>query len=164
MPRSVTPEYRHRPKRVHFLGLRQISHMQAKLYAISTTGQRLPLWLTALVEHWIEEDGPAVAEDTDFGFLLIHQFGRHVHYLMPCMWRDGHELWQALWFHHGEMAGFQPFDPAYTLPAGTARRTFSIWEMAVVAHETRCWGRYLSSARDEAARSHWAEDHLTGMA
>src|SRR3546814_8473676 len=91
--------------------------------------------------------------------------------LVPCktlfrslvsVWRGSNELWEAVWYQHGDMPAFAPFDSAYPPDAGAPRPTFCVWELGIVAHESAAWARSLASPRDDAARSRWVDDVFEG--
>ncbi len=64
-----------------------------------------------------------------------------------------------------EVAYYKPVGQPdrYTLiPAETSQRgTYCVWELAAVWHERHAWVRFLSSARDHAAKLAYIQDRFS---
>ena len=77
-------------------------------------------------------------------------------FMIVCVWRQRDEMWSGIYFKDQE--GFQP----YVYKPGPLRATGAVTELDAVAHERRGWSRYLTSARDTAAKRAYLDDVCTG--
>ena len=92
----------------------------------------------------------------DIGFVVQHRCGP-VDIFYVCVWRNNNEVWEAL-YHRAHAPG-SAFE---SVPRETLTGTFCVWVIPVVAHEQAAWVRYLTSARDAAARMAYCQDVLNG--
>jgi hypothetical protein len=162
---GVPEAYRHYPKRAVPAGLLETGGAVLKLYHLEKAGEPVPPPLVEVARAWLEALVGDVFETGDLGFAILHRCGADFHFLLPVVWRGANEAWETVAYHHGEMAGFERFDPAYPVISGgeiAPRPTFCVWELAIVAHEALAWSRFLASVRDEAAVAAWQEDVLAG--
>lgn len=162
MSAAVDPAYRHYPKHADYREPVEAAGAVMKLYHLTAADAPVPEDVAALCADWFRnEAGLALAED-DCGFVILHRCGADFYFLLASVWRGSNELWEAVWYRHGDMLAFAPFDMAYPSAAGAARPTFCVWELGIVAHESAAWARYLASPRDAAARSRWRDDIFEG--
>lgn len=92
----------------------------------------------------------------EVGFVVQHRVATmDVFYV--CSWNGNNELWET---HY-----FKPLDSDdYAVGQhGSKFPTFCVWVLAIVQHETGAWSRYLTSARDGAARAAYCADQLDAM-
>jgi len=162
MSAAVDAAYRHYPKQGDFVGLREVHGAEFKLYHLTAPDAPVPDEVARLCDDWFETEAAGVAQPGDCGFVLLHRCGADFYFLLVSVWRGSNELWEAVWYRHGAMPAFAPFDPAYPAATGVVRPTFCVWELGIVAHESTAWGRYLASPRDAAARASWVEDVFEG--
>ena len=87
---------------------------------------------------------------------MLHLDGEG-YFLLVCVWRNTNELWQVLYGR--DDTGFHPYPPK----DGALRPNQNIFELDATAHERRAWSRFLTSARDEAARAAYVADRCTGV-
>jgi hypothetical protein len=162
---GVPEAYRHYPKRAVPRGALQAGGATLKLYHLEKESEPVPPPLAGAAPTWLARQAGQVFEAGDLGFVILHRCGKDFHFLLPVVWRGANEAWETVAYHHGEMANFERFDPAYPAPADSVivpRPTFCVWELAIVAHEALAWGRFLASDRDETALAQWREDMLDG--
>ncbi len=160
---GVPESYRHYPKHAMPRGVLEIGGAALKLYHLEKAGEPVPPPLAQVARAWLEAQAGAAFEPGDLGFVILHRCGADFHFLLPTIWRGANEAWEAVAYHHGDMAGFERFDPAYPVMSGgeiAPRPTFCVWELAIVAHEALAWSRFLATARDEAALAAWRADTL----
>lgn len=162
MSAAVDAAYRHYAKRGDFVGLRNSGDATFKLYHLTAPDAPVPDEVAALCDAWFAAEPDAALDRGDCGFVLLHRCGADFYFLLVSVWRGSNELWEAVWYRHGDMPAFAPFDPAYPDAAGVVRPTFCVWELGIVAHEALAWGRYLSSPRDAAALAAWRADVFSG--
>ncbi|GAA1205404.1 hypothetical protein [Prauserella alba] len=120
-------------RRTDFHGLRDVSGLRLKLYAISADGEPTG---EELLESAVDTAGtilPTAAGDC--GFVIVHR-GEDAVWLLVHWW-DGDILCQRL-LRDGE-SGFVPAEP----------QLFAcVWELHVIDHERRCWAAYVLGAGD----------------
>ncbi|MBJ7500986.1 MAG: hypothetical protein JHC57_14630 [Sphingopyxis sp.] len=162
MSAAVDPDYRHYPKEARYHARVEAAGAKLKLYHLTAADAPVPEDVRALAARWFEEQPAAILQPGDCGFVILHRCGADFHFLLVSVWRGSNELWEAVWYRHGEMPAFSRFDPAYPAEKGVVRPTFCVWELGIVAHESAAWGRYLASPRDDMARSRWLEDIFEG--
>ena len=163
MSAAVDPAYRHYPKYADYRGPVEAGGAAMKLYHLTAADAPVPEDVERLCADWFDRHASATVAAGDCGFVILHRCGADFYFLLASVWRGANELWEAVWYRHGDMPAFAPFDPAYPATAGVVRPTFCVWELGVVAHESGAWGRYLASPRDEEARSCWIEDVFGGV-
>lgn len=161
MSAAVDSAYRHYPKHAEFRALVEAGGAALKLYHLTAADAPVPGNVERLCADWFAERAAASLADGDSGFVILHRCGADFYFLLASVWRGSNELWEAVWYRHGDMAAFAPFEPAYPA-AGVVRPTFCVWELGIVAHESGAWARYLASPRDAAARSRWVDDIFNG--
>lgn len=160
---GVSESYRHYPKRAVPLGGLETGGAVLKLYHLEKPDEPVPPPLAEVATAWLEGQAGRVFEAGDLGFVILHRCGADFHFLLPVVWRGANEAWETVAYHHGDMADFARFDPAYPAPSGEGIApcpTFCVWELAIVAHEALAWSRFLASSRDEAALARWRGDVL----
>jgi len=157
----VPAGYAHYPKQAVPRGLIETTGARFKYYHIERAGEPVPAAVDALAQAALAED-PAFAFAGDHGFCLLHRCGADFYFLLPTVWRGANEAWEAVWYRHGDMPAFAPFDPAYPPASGPPRPAFCVWELGVVAHEALAWSRFLASPRGPADLAHWLEDRFAG--
>src|SRR3546814_7109998 len=84
-------------------------------------------------------------------FVILHRCGADFYFLLVSVWRGSNELWEAVWYQHGDMPAFAPLDSAYLPDAGAPRPTFCVWELGLVPHESAAWARYLARSVDHTS-------------
>ena len=162
MSAAVDPDYRHYPKQAEYRALVEARGAAMKLYHLAAADAPVPVAVGRLCDQWFAERAATVLAEGDCGFAILHRCGTDFYFLLVSVWRGSNELWEAVWYRHGDMPAFAPFDPGYPMAPGVVRPTFCVWELGIVAHESAAWGRYLASPRDAAARSRWVEDVFAG--
>lgn len=162
MSAAIDAAYRHYAKTAGFAGMREAGGAVFKLYHLTAPDTPVPDNIARLCDGWFDGEADTVTEPGDCGFALLHRCGADFYFLLVSVWRGSNELWEAVWYRHGDMPAFVPFDPAYPAAAGAPRPTFCVWELGIVGHEGAAWSRYLSSPRDAAARSRWVADIFEG--
>ena len=162
MSAAVDPAYRHYPKAARYRALVEAGGAALKLYHLTAPDAPVPGDVETLAARWVDEQAPATLAAGDCGFVILHRCGADFYFLLVSVWRGSNELWEAVWYRHGAMPAFAPFDPAYPPSPGVVRPTFCVWELGIVAYESAAWGRYLDSPRDDAARSRWVDDIFEG--
>lgn len=95
----------------------------------------------------------------ELGFAILHRCGGDFHFLLVSSWRNANEMWETVYAKTAKAPDFSLFP----LP-GPHRATFCVWELAAVNHERLAFGRYLFSARDDAAKRAYLEDMYEGGA
>lgn len=162
VPAAVDPGYRHYPKRAEYRALVEAGGAALKLYHLTAADAPVPDAVATLCADWFAGQTAATLAEGDRGFVILHRCGADFYFLLVSVWRGSNELWEAVWYRHGDMPAFAPFDHAYAPAPGAVRPTFCVWELGIVAHESAAWGRYLASPRDEADLSYWVEDVFAG--
>ena len=158
---GVPEDYRHYPKQAVPMAPLEANGASLKFYHLEKPGEPVPPALAGQARDWL--GAHALFEAGDCGFVILHRCGADFHFLLPAVWRGANEAWEAVAYHHGAMAEFARFDPAYPAPGGAdapVRPTFCVWELAIVAHEARSWSRFLASDRGAAALALWRNDML----
>lgn len=156
----VPDSYVHYAKLAVPQGMIAVPGSTLKFYHVARPGEPVPEAVDALARSTLAEE-PAFAFEGDYGFCLLHRCGADFYFLLPTAWRGANEAWEAVWYLHGDMPAFRPFDPAYP-SAPAPRPTFCVWELGVVAHEAAAWSRFLASPRDEPALVQWLQDRFEG--
>ncbi|MGQ0661010.1 hypothetical protein [Sphingosinicella sp.] len=160
---GVPEAYRHYSKRAVPRGVLESGGAIIKLYHLEKAGEPVPPPLAEAACAWLDAQAGSVFVAGDLGFVILHRCGADFHFLLPVFWRGANEAWETVAYHHGDMTGFERFDPAYPVMAGreiAPRPTFCVWELAIVAHEALAWSRFLAGDRDEAALAIWRADTL----
>jgi hypothetical protein len=160
-PANLPAAYAHYAKQAVPRGTVEALGATLKYYHVERPGEPVPDPIDALARAALTKD-PAFAFAGDLGFCLLHRCGANFYFLLPTVWRGANEAWEAVWYLHGDMPAFAPFDPAYPPEAAGPRPTFCVWELGVVAHEAAAWSRFLASPRGEAELQVWLEDRFEG--
>lgn len=105
----------------------------------------------------------AVVEGIDvpgeLGFVILHRCGASFYFLIVSTWLGNNEIWETVLAKKDDAdAGFALWPrPEPHLP------TFCVWELGAVWAEQQAWKRYLTSARDEAAKLAYLHDRFEGV-
>lgn len=157
----VPAGYAHYPKQAVSRGTVAAAGAALKYYHVERPGEPVPAAVDVLARDALAAK-PAFAFSDDRGFCLLHRCGVDFYFLLPTVWRGANEAWEAVWYLHGDMPAFAPFDPAYPPAAGPPRPAFCVWELKVVAHEAAAWSRFLASPRGETDYRRWLDDRFEG--
>src|SRR3546814_15443122 len=122
MSAAVDPAYRHYPKAVRYHSLAEAGGAALKLYQLTAPDAPVPDDVAGLCAAWFRERAPAALADRDRGFVILHPCGADFYFLLVSLWRGSNEPWEAVWFEHGDMHAFAPFDSAYP-PVRERRRS-----------------------------------------
>ena len=121
----------------------------------------VPLAIRALARRNLRDarrDG-ALGVLGELGFVILHRCGESFYFLLVCSWRNENELWQTAWAKNGDAdVFFRPWDVE-----GAHRPTFCVWELGAVVHEREAWSEYLSSERDDRARTTYLRSTYEGI-
>ncbi len=92
----------------------------------------------------------------DLGFAILHLCDGPFFLLIVGTWTNNNEMWETV---------YVKTDGGYALlpRAELQKETLCVWELGAVWHESQAWSRYLSSARDDAARFAYLADRFTGQ-
>jgi hypothetical protein len=133
---------------------------ELKYYHLSRPGEPVAEAIDQSARAFVAaEAGAALDGAGDHGLLILHRCGATFHFLLLAVWRGSNELWEAVYYRDAGMAGFAAFDPAYGAPL---RPTFCVWELGIVAHESRAWTHLLSSPRGAQDLKLWRADVMNG--
>ncbi|HKR25448.1 MAG TPA: hypothetical protein VJS15_09330 [Allosphingosinicella sp.] len=157
----VSPSYVHYRKRAVPREALEVGASMLKLYHLEKPGEPVPDAVAAAARAALV-GGVAAGLDGDRGFAIVHRCGADFHFLLTGAWRGSNELWEAVWYRDGGMAGFAPFDAAYPPHPGPVRPTFCVWELGIVAHESDAWARFLASPRGAEDLERWRSDWREG--
>ena len=160
MLEHVPATYTHYAKQAVPRGTLAAPGVTLKYYHVERPGEPVPDPVDAYARAALT--GNAFGFADDLGFCLLHRCGADFYFLLPTVWRGANEAWEAVWYLHGDMPAFAPFDPAYPPVAAEPRPTFCVWELGVVAHEAAAWSRFLASPRGEADLRRWLDDRFEG--
>lgn len=158
---GVPDDHRHYAKQAVPMAPLEAGGAVLKFYHLEKPGDPVPPALAWRARAWLE--ARRLFEPGDCGFVILHRCGADFHFLLPAVWRGANEAWEAVAFHHGAMADFARFDPAYPAPGESAappRPTFCVWELAIVAHEALSWSRFLATERGPDSLAEWRADLL----
>jgi hypothetical protein len=103
-----------------------------------------------------EVDAGRLEFRNELGYAMLHLDG-DCYFLLVFVWRNVNEMWQVLYGR--DESGFHPYPPK----DGALKPAQNIFELDATAHERRAWSRYLTSARDEAAKQTYLADRCTGV-
>jgi len=159
----VGADYAHYAKQAAAQDPLELGAGALKFYHVEKAGEPVPAAIAASARALLaREAGGRLGVAGDQGFVILHRCGADFHFLLVTLWRGNNEAWEAVWYHHGEMAEFAAFDPAYPPGAGVPRPTFCVWELGVVAHEAAAWSRFLASPRAGNDLARWRADLFAG--
>ena len=156
---GVGPGYVHHPKLARPGPSVLLGATVLKWYDVAPEDEPVRLAVRALARRALQ-DGVHSGEipiEGDTGFVILHRCGESFHFLLVSTWRNDNELWETVWARTDDAAGFRPWRLD-----GTHRPTFCVWELGAVCHEREAWSRYLTSARDAAARDAYLHDTFAG--
>lgn len=95
----------------------------------------------------------------ELGFVILHRCSGDFHFLLVNSWRSANEMWETVYAKTARAPDFSLFPLS-----GPHRATFCVWELAAVDHERQAFGRYLSSAHNDAAKRSYLADVYQGGA
>ena len=159
---QVGADYAHYAKQAVPQAPLELAGGALKYYHVEKPGEPVPEAVAAAAALPAREAGGRLELAGDFGFVIVHRCGADFFFLLTTLWRGNNEAWEAVWYLHGDMADFAPFDPAYPPAPGVPRPTFCVWELGVVAHEAAAWSRFLASPRGEGDLARWRGDLFEG--
>ena len=157
---QVDPAYRHVPKSIRPASPLAMPHVHLQWYRIHGESYDITDSEIGDAQRFIqgEIESQRLALQNEVGFVVQHRCAS-VLILYVCTWRNENEIWETL--YHREVAG----DGEYAVFArDNTSPTFCVWVVPAVAHESRAWVRYLSSARGAEDRKTYLEDQLSGTA
>lgn len=158
---QVATGYQHRPKLITAMDDLPLPTAYLKWYDIHYLDASIPAEVRREARDFIGAEVAAgrLPIDGDLGFVMFHKSGSSVYIIMICTWRNSNEMWKTAYFKDVRDGG------AYLLEEqATHRGALCVWECGAVAHEHRAWGRYLYSARDDAAKLAYLRDRFSGTA
>ena len=162
MLKHVDPDYVHVAKVVTPQPLLALGDVRLKWYDIAQreTPVAEPVRQLALQFLQAQSKLPDWELSNELGFVVLHRCGVDFYFLIVSTWRGSNELWETVYFKASDQA------PEFALfPRELAHKpTFCVWEMAVVAHETQSWARFLRSSRDAVAARAYLADAFAGLA
>lgn len=136
----------------------QVAGAYLKWYDLYPTDAPITPEQDAETRAFLQAEAPNLALQDELGFVMLHRAGDYL-LLLLTTWRNTNEMWEAVYFKRvGETAGYQPnkFEREH-------RGTYCVWELAIVWHERHAWVRFLSSARDNAAKLTYINDRFSGQ-
>lgn len=156
---DVDPAYRPYPKLVRAGADLVLRDAYLKWYEISRQDIDLENLAAESREFLtVESEAGRLALENRLGFLELHRCNSTA-FLIVCTWNNDNELWQTVFVKTLELG--TPFKRRTRETAGH-RPIFCVWELAPVWHEREAWMRYVSSARDAAARAVYVHDRFEG--
>ncbi|RJQ75783.1 hypothetical protein D5S17_20505 [Pseudonocardiaceae bacterium YIM PH 21723] len=129
-----------------------------KWYDIYLAGRDTPAEVRDQAREFLktEVDAGRLEFRDELGYAMLHLDGEG-YFLLVIVWRNTNEMHQVL-YGLGE-DGFHPYPPK----EGAFKPTQNVFELDCTSHERRAWSRYLTSARDEAAKKAYIADYCTGI-
>lgn len=107
--------------------------------------------------QFVESEVEQLKLKGELGFVILHRAGS-VLLLLLTTWRNTNEMWESVYFK--DLASTTGY---LRLPVdGEHRGTYCVWELGIVWHERHAWVRFLSSARDNAAKLTYIHDRFAG--
>jgi hypothetical protein len=158
---GVDAQYRHYPKVFTPKPELALGAARLKWYQLAKEATPVEPATDRLARDYLEAEFKAgrLALDGELGFVVLHRCGTDFYFLLVSTWRNSNELWESVLYKDGgRMRTFDRFEFQ-----GHHRGTFCVWELGAVWHEQQAWSRYLSSARDEAARATYLADLHSGI-
>jgi hypothetical protein len=154
----IPAEYEHAEKPVVPADDFCMPGVHLKWYDITPVGTVTPPEIRAEAQGFLRAENAAgrLEFGGELGYAMLHLDGGR-YFLIVCIWRDVNELWQVLYGRYDN--GFESYPQKKT----ALKPTQNIYELDTTAHERRAWSRYLSSARDDAAKRAYIEDRTTGV-
>ncbi|HEY5872805.1 MAG TPA: hypothetical protein VIT46_06165 [Gaiellaceae bacterium] len=157
---GVAHAYRHAAKVAAPQPSLMLGDALLKWYDIAPQDSPVPLAIRALARRCLRDarKSGTLGIEEGLGFVILHRCGADFYFLLVSTWRNENELWETVWAKCGPAdVFFHPWESA-----GTHRPTFCVWELGAVAHEREAWTRFLTSARDDAARRAYLRDLYAG--
>jgi hypothetical protein len=154
----VEPSYRHDSKQARPAHALIRPHIHLKWYTLAVPDRMHTANEVSDAQAFIvrEIDGGRLELRNEIGFVVQHRVATaDIFYV--CSWNDNNELWETHYYR--PLATGQPEVGRH----GTKFPTFCVWVLSIVHHEMQAWSRYLKSARNDAAREDYANDHLDAM-
>src|SRR3546814_4391337 len=71
-------------------------------------------------------------------FVILHRCGADFYFLLVSVWRGSNELWEAVWYQHGDMPAFAPFDSAYPPDARSEEHTSELQSLMRISYAVFC--------------------------
>ena len=159
---NVAPAYVHRDKRIAPSAPLSLKGGQLKWYDIAYPETPVPEAIRLLARAYLERETGTGRIDVsaDLGFVILHRCGHNdFYFLMLNTWRNENELWGSVYAHDARaQSDFELFPRP-----GPHRGAYCVWEMGAVWHEQQVWRRYLTTARDDAAKRAWFGDTYSGL-
>jgi hypothetical protein len=155
----VRPDYMHVAKLARPHSVLALEDALLKWYDVAPAEAPVPCHIREMAYDGVC-DGSASGEldlAGDLGFVILHRCGESFYFLLLSTWRNDNELWETVWAKDGSEAIFEPWPIE-----GAHRPTFCVWELGVVCHEQRAWGRFLRSRRDLSSRREYLLDTYSG--
>ena len=155
---AVPSEYRHVAKSIVPAEDLSLPGAHLKWYDICLADRVTPAAIREQAREFLRSEVAAGRLEFrgELGYAMLHLDGEG-YFLLVCVWRNTNELWQVLYGR--DDTGFHPYPPK----DGALRPNQNIFELDATAHERRAWSRFLTSARDEAARAAYVADRCTGV-
>ncbi len=154
---GVSEDYRYGPKWVEPRDAVEVDGAVLKWYALASAELPVPDAIEQVARTFLTQ---TKLEAKGLGFVILHRCGPDFYFLIVSTWRGNNEVWESVYYKDGDAMG----DFALWPREGAHKPTFCVWELAAVCHEVKAWGRFLTSARDEAAAQAWARDRYEGAA
>ena len=157
----LSPDYLHCSKDAVSRGAQTFGRAVLKCFDLDEHAHRLKVDTRSKAQTALTGFASALTDDIA-GFAILHQISASICSLLITRWRGNTELWQSVHYLDRPLSAFAPFfiPPNPTAPA--LRPTFCVWELAIVAHETQAWQRYLFSNRSAADLATWQSDCRLG--
>lgn len=106
---------------------------------------------------FIEAEAQQLDLNGDLGFVILHRAGNYL-LLLLTTWRNTNEMWESVYAKDvTQSSGY-----VINQYPSTHRGTYCVWELGIVWHERHAWTRFLSSARDQAAKLDYVNDRHSG--
>lgn len=156
---NVVPEgYRYDEKQVTPGEDLSLANAYLKWYDIFPPDEPITAAQRAECRAFVAAEAERLRLAHEIGFVLLHRAGAML-LLMINTWRNTNEIWESV---YAKEAGA---DAGYALVEfpQTHRGTFCVWELGPIWHERHAWVRFLSSARDEAAKLAYINDRFAGL-
>ncbi|WP_409464613.1 hypothetical protein [Amycolatopsis sp. GA6-003] len=155
---EISADYQHVEKSIVPADDLSLPGAHLKWYDIYLAGRDTPAEIRDQAREFLRaevEAGQLEFRD-ELGYAMLHLDGEG-YFLLVVVWRNTNEMWQTLYGR--DENGFHPYPPK----EGALKPTQNIFELDCTAHERRAWSRYLTSARDEAAKRAYIDDKCTGI-
>ena len=158
---GVAHAYRHAAKVAAPQPSLMLGDALLKWYDIAPQDSPVPLAIRALARRCLRDarKSGTLGIEEGLGFVILHRCGADFYFLLVSTWRNENELWETVWAKCGD--GRRVLPPVAERQGRTARR--SACGSSVRSHTSgEAWTRFLSSARDDAARRAYLRDLYAG--